>query len=224
LASDGNFYGVTTGGGLYNNGVIFQMTPDGVVTTVHSFTASEGDMPVGGLVEGQDGRLYGMTDGTFTHNPTLFKLALVPAAPTMLQTTSLMNGVALTWQAVKGAATYSVYQGTASGKETASAVLTQITATGTTIAGLHGGATYYFRVSATNEAGQGPQSAEASAAPSSPASSSGGGGSFDVSSLCLLFLACVYRIALRKWDLEIARSCASKHRPTACPAAGRTPW
>jgi uncharacterized repeat protein (TIGR03803 family) len=201
IAHDGNFYGVTTGGGQYNNGVIFQMTPNGTVTTVHSFTSDEGDAPLGGLVEGQDGRLYGMTEGTFTHNPTLFKLALIPAAPTMLQSTSLTNEVSLTWQGVIGASTYNVYEGTASGTEAAAAVLTQITGTNATVTGLHGGTTYYFRVSATNEAGEGLPSAEASAVPTSPPSS-GGGGSFDLLSLWLLVLACAYRIALRKSDPE----------------------
>jgi uncharacterized repeat protein (TIGR03803 family) len=199
LASDGNFYGLTSGGGLFNNGVIFQMTPNGTVTTVHSFTDSEGDAPVGGLVEGQDGRLYGVTSGPFTHNPTLFKLALIPAAPIALQPTSMTNEVTLTWQPVKSATTYSIYQGTTPGAEAGTAVLAQITATSATISGLHGDTIYYFRVTATNEAGEGPPSAEASATPSSPASS-GGGGSFGALSLWLLFFACAYRVASYRSD------------------------
>ena len=37
LASDGNFYGTTSGGGTGNLGSIFQLTPAGVYTTVYSF-------------------------------------------------------------------------------------------------------------------------------------------------------------------------------------------
>lgn len=178
LASDGNFYGVTSGGGIYNNGVIFQMTPDGTVTTMHAFTDSEGDMPTSGLMEGQDGRLYGMTQGVFTHNPTLFKLALIPAPPTNLQATSTTNSVTLTWQAVKSATTYNVYQGSTSGGESASATLTQLAGTSATIAGLQPNSTYYFRVTATNEAGEGAASSETIGVTTAPARS-GGGGSID---------------------------------------------
>ena len=53
LASDGNFYGITTFGGTSNNGTIFRMTPSGVVTPLHSFAGTDGDSPVGGVIEGR---------------------------------------------------------------------------------------------------------------------------------------------------------------------------
>lgn len=63
-ASDGNFYGTTTSGGVTGGGgTIFKITPDGSLTTLHSFgiTTSDGYNPSGGLVEGSDGSFYGVT-------------------------------------------------------------------------------------------------------------------------------------------------------------------
>jgi len=79
-ASDGNFYGTTTSGGEDGQcntpagfvracgGTIFQLTPAGKLTVLHTFafgsvTApyADGDMPNAGLVEGPDGWLYGTT-------------------------------------------------------------------------------------------------------------------------------------------------------------------
>jgi uncharacterized repeat protein (TIGR03803 family) len=37
LASDGNYYGVTAGGGSNSNGVLFRLTPAGTYTVLHSF-------------------------------------------------------------------------------------------------------------------------------------------------------------------------------------------
>lgn len=61
-ATDGNFYGVSTGGGLNTKGAIFRITPQGTLTTLYSFgtTASDGSGPVGRLVQGSDGELYGV--------------------------------------------------------------------------------------------------------------------------------------------------------------------
>jgi uncharacterized repeat protein (TIGR03803 family) len=65
LASDGNFYGTTESGGTQSDGAIIRMTPDGVVTVVHSFmdgtVANDGNQPCSGLIEGSDGNLYGTT-------------------------------------------------------------------------------------------------------------------------------------------------------------------
>ncbi len=77
-ASDGNFYGTTAygGAGLCPNrsdggytgcGTIFRMTAAGAVTTLYSFpydtktsTAPDGAFPTAGLIQGQDGYLYGV--------------------------------------------------------------------------------------------------------------------------------------------------------------------
>jgi uncharacterized repeat protein (TIGR03803 family) len=63
LGADGNYYGTTySGGALYNaNGTVFKMTPLGVLTTVATFTTSNGAGPAGGVVVGSDGNFYGVT-------------------------------------------------------------------------------------------------------------------------------------------------------------------
>lgn len=63
--ANGNFYGVTISGGTGNNGVIFQMTPAGAVTLLHSFCSesncADGTTPNAGLTLGSDGNFYGTT-------------------------------------------------------------------------------------------------------------------------------------------------------------------
>ncbi len=61
--TDGNFYGTTYFGGATDNGTVFQMTPNGSVTILHSFTnnGSDGCRPTAGLVQGSDGNFYGTT-------------------------------------------------------------------------------------------------------------------------------------------------------------------
>ncbi len=63
--SDGNFYGTTpvAGAGCYiwGCGTVFQITPAGTFTTLHSFQEYDGDGPTGTLVQGTDGNFYGTT-------------------------------------------------------------------------------------------------------------------------------------------------------------------
>jgi uncharacterized repeat protein (TIGR03803 family) len=64
--SDGNFYGMSNSGGAYFGGTVFEITPGGVETTLHSFPAGgilgvDGSTPTASLVEGSDGDLYGTT-------------------------------------------------------------------------------------------------------------------------------------------------------------------
>ena len=63
-ATDGNFYGVTGGGGAFNRGTAFRMTPAGAVTILHHFAGgpSDGARPGAALVQAPDGNFYGTTN------------------------------------------------------------------------------------------------------------------------------------------------------------------
>jgi uncharacterized repeat protein (TIGR03803 family) len=60
-ATDGNFYGTAQVGGANGNGVIFQITPEGQYTVLHSFDFNDGDAPEAPLIQGTNGTLYGET-------------------------------------------------------------------------------------------------------------------------------------------------------------------
>ena len=72
---DGNFYGTTSFGGAYGtapgNGTVFEMTPDGTLTTLFSFDGTNGASPDAELVESVDGNLYGTTSDGGRYTNTL---------------------------------------------------------------------------------------------------------------------------------------------------------
>jgi uncharacterized repeat protein (TIGR03803 family) len=78
LGTDGNFYGMTSGG-ANGYGNVFKMSPSGVLTNLYSFTGgTDGRVPAGQLVQGTDGNFYGVTkrnviDG-FSFYGTIFKI------------------------------------------------------------------------------------------------------------------------------------------------------
>ena len=63
LASDGNLYGTTAGGGDVNgDGTLFQLTTAGSLTTLVQFNVTNGATPMAGLVQTANGIMYGTTD------------------------------------------------------------------------------------------------------------------------------------------------------------------
>jgi uncharacterized repeat protein (TIGR03803 family) len=84
-ASDGNFYGLTSdydySGYPFYGGTIYELTSAGEFTSLYTFCDAEictGDAPHGGLVQGTDGILYGLTDGggAFVIDGTAFSYSL----------------------------------------------------------------------------------------------------------------------------------------------------
>ncbi len=60
--TDGNFYGTTENGGATNGGTVFNMTLNGKVTTLYSFTGgADGANPYAGIVQAAGGNFYGTT-------------------------------------------------------------------------------------------------------------------------------------------------------------------
>jgi len=84
LAADSNLYGTTSAGGPNAAGTIFQISPKGAFSVVHSFNTSDGMTPYGGLVQANDGNLYGTTwSGGTTGHGTVFKFTLAGALTTL---------------------------------------------------------------------------------------------------------------------------------------------
>ena len=64
--TDGNFYGTTAGGGAYNGGSVFKLTPQGELTTLYSFCevqgCPDGTNIYGGLIQASNGDFYGVAE------------------------------------------------------------------------------------------------------------------------------------------------------------------
>jgi uncharacterized repeat protein (TIGR03803 family) len=77
-ALDGNFYGTTSSWGDSGDGTVFKMTPNGTLTTLHTFTGADGADARAGLVQGSDGQLYGTTRSgginPYPYDGTVFKI------------------------------------------------------------------------------------------------------------------------------------------------------
>jgi uncharacterized repeat protein (TIGR03803 family) len=77
--ADGNYYGTAMNGGANFRGVVFKMTPSGVVSPFYSFDDTNpdgGTFPDGPLILGSDSNFYGTTPKGGTNNyGTVFQLS-----------------------------------------------------------------------------------------------------------------------------------------------------
>jgi uncharacterized repeat protein (TIGR03803 family) len=90
--SDGSLYGTTYGGGAHGDGIVFKITPQGALTTLHSFNGTDGANPVGGLMQATDGNLYGTTTEGGDHGSgRIFKIT-ISGTMTKLHSFDLSDG------------------------------------------------------------------------------------------------------------------------------------
>jgi uncharacterized repeat protein (TIGR03803 family) len=79
-ATDGNFYGPTTGGGAMGWGTVFKLTPVGTLNTIYSFCSqsgcTDGKEPQHALIQASDGNFYDTTSrgGPNVDHGTVFKM------------------------------------------------------------------------------------------------------------------------------------------------------
>jgi uncharacterized repeat protein (TIGR03803 family) len=78
LNKAGNLYGTTNRGGQFNQGTVFELTPEYVETVLYSFTGGQdGANPIGKLTQDAAGNMYGVTYGggsTSAAYGTVFKI------------------------------------------------------------------------------------------------------------------------------------------------------
>ena len=86
LSWDGSLFGTTASGGSADRGAVYQWKPSGEYKLLHSFAADgTADSPTGALIQGQDGKLYGVTNsGGVNGAGVLFQLSEAGEVKTLL--------------------------------------------------------------------------------------------------------------------------------------------
>ena len=87
-ATNGNFYGMTNGGGAHGYGTVFEITPGGTLTSLYSFCSqsgcTDGIEPYAVLLQATDGNLYGTTySGGANNFGTIFEITPSGALTTL---------------------------------------------------------------------------------------------------------------------------------------------
>jgi uncharacterized repeat protein (TIGR03803 family) len=105
-ATDGNFYGVAGVGGVHGDGVIYRLTPTGILGGLHSFCTQEPrcadgkDVTVSPIL-GSDGNLYGVTSyGGSSNTGIIYRVTLdgnFTVVYNMCPTNTCPDGTAVSW-------------------------------------------------------------------------------------------------------------------------------
>ena len=83
--TNGHYYGMTAGGGLYGDGTIFEVTTTGTLSTLVNFKGPDGAVPSGSLLLASDGDFYGTTNvGGTRGGGTIFRMTQTGKLTTLL--------------------------------------------------------------------------------------------------------------------------------------------
>jgi uncharacterized repeat protein (TIGR03803 family) len=135
--SDGDFYGTAEYGGNTNLGsgaglgTVFQISTNGALTSLYSFTADiDGANPMAGLVQGSDGYFYGTTEnGGMNDSGTVFQISSGGALTSLYSFTGGDDGAAPVAGLVQGS-DGNFYGTTENGGTNDSGTVFQISASG----------------------------------------------------------------------------------------------
>jgi uncharacterized repeat protein (TIGR03803 family) len=156
--TDGNFYGTTLEGGISKGwGTVFEITPDGLLNSLHSFTGgADGGSPEAALVQGVDGRLYGTTSEGGTGSGTVFAISTNGALVTLYSFTGDSDG-GFPYAGVIQAGDRNLYGTTAYGGQYGNGTIFKITTNGalTTLYSFTGGSDGSSPVAALIQASDG---------------------------------------------------------------------
>jgi uncharacterized repeat protein (TIGR03803 family) len=116
LGSDGNFYG-TCSQGSAGNGYVFKLTPSGTFTHLHDFSGSDGSLSgsvgfAGGIIQGTNGDLYGITSsGGTSGGGTFYQITMNGTFTTIYNFNNASDSVSLPYGITEG--TNGVFYGVA---------------------------------------------------------------------------------------------------------------
>jgi len=133
LGADGKFYGNVPVGGANNKGEVYNVTKAGKITVIHSFNGTDGEFPVGNLVQATDGNFYGVTQQTSVSTSTGEIFKITPAGKLTVVHTFNTDGSEGTniQTGLVAASDGNLYGVTTGGGATNGGVLFQVTHTGT---------------------------------------------------------------------------------------------
>lgn len=170
------FYGLMTGSPEWG---IFQSTNGGTSwNRIAYYPTGIYDVPRA-MAASQDtfGKVYvGFSGNSFVYGQLAPSGTPVPAAPTALTATAASGtGINLAWTAPTGTVSgYNVYRGTSPGGEATTPIASGLAVASYSDMNVTAGTEYFYTVAATNSAGAGPVSSEASATvPATPAAPTG---------------------------------------------------